>query len=371
MVWVIPLLSLAALARFALSVTFAKQLSKPIHYALWAVIGVSTLLSAIVMMMPGSYAREPLNILYALGMLTVISALAWIAWRSQHWLWLLVISLIPVCFSVVVRLAYNFGWFNHVEQAMLAAVITTSLGLVVSYTALVLHQRERLSALQHKNALETRDTATGLFNERVAKARLPQIILRSKRFAQPCGAIMVRWVDMNRTMQDASVTDRGRIFAHLGNRLGRLARDIDTVARMGDDVFVYLVESPVTREQLSELASHVLTTCLRPSHFVPDQKGFDMHLAIWLSSETEVEAEQALELLQTRLNQMRDGTQRRVQFVDTSLSTGSGVDKTGAESGQQLVDKINALEASQGLPRIALPERKTLENQSEDGSNST
>ncbi|MFM7330856.1 MAG: 7TM diverse intracellular signaling domain-containing protein, partial [Brachymonas sp.] len=357
MIWVAPLLSLAAMARFALAVSYAQQLSRPIHYAMWAVVGVSTLLSLIVMM-PSSYARDPLNILYAMGVFTVVVSMSWIAWRSQKWLWLIVFSLIPICFSVAVRLAYNMGWFAHVEQAMLAAVITTSLGLVVTYGALVMHQRERLSALQHQRALETRDATTGLFIERIAKARLPQIILRSKRFGQPCGAIMVRWLDMNRIMLDGSIAERGRILAHLGNRLGRLSRDIDTVARLSEDLFVYLVEAPVNREQLSELASHVLSTCMRPSQVMPDQKGFELHLAIWLSSETQAEAEQVFEMLNTRINQMRDGTQRRVQFVDTSLSTSSDQDKTSAESAQRLVDKINALEATQGLPRISLPDRQ-------------
>ncbi|NJM43246.1 MAG: hypothetical protein HC858_03295 [Brachymonas sp.] len=238
MPWVAPLLALAALARFAISASYAKEISPPVHIGLWVVIACSAVLVALVFTLPGSYAREPLNMFYALGLLSVLSALCWIAWRSQAWLWWIVASLVPACLSVALRLAYNMGWFSHIEWAMFTSVVTTSLSFLGIFSMLVIQQRERLSIARDMNAQEMIDRATGLNNERIAKARLPQIILRSNRFRQPCGAIMVRWVDMAAAVQQASVTDRGGMFSHLGHRLSRLARDIDTVARLGDDLFI-------------------------------------------------------------------------------------------------------------------------------------
>lgn len=365
--WVMPFLSLAALSRFVMSVTYSRDLSKPHYYAQWLLIGVSALISLGVLLLPTEFPRSFLNAVFATGMLALLCSLAWIAWRSQHWLWMIFASLVPVVLSVLARLAYNQGWVAHMEIALLAGVLTATLGLIFVYAVLVANQRQRSSSMQHEDALETTDAATGLFNERIARARLPQIILRSKRFGNSCGAILVRWTGFEATMAAVNAVERGRVFSHLGNRLNRLAREIDTVARFSDDQFLYLVEAPVSHDQLSALASKILTTCMRPSSVMPEQKGFDLHIAVWLSTDTPADADAALELLKTRINQMREGTQRRVQFISSTLSTRPAVDTSDPEHGQRLVEKINELEKTHGLPTIDLTSRKVKQNPLEAG----
>jgi two-component system, sensor histidine kinase LadS len=360
--WVMPLLSLAALSRFALSVSYARDLSKPIYLGLWCVIALCGLSSAAILVMPGNLPLAVLSAAYAVGMLMILGSLGWIAWRSQHWLWPIVGSLVPVILSVLARLAYNLGWVAHMEIALLAGVVTAALGLICIYAALIGNQRTRLATSQQEDALQTKDAATGLFNARIALARLPQLILRSKRFEKACGVILVRWVDFEKTMHKVSAIDRDRIFSHLGNRLNRLARDIDTVARLGDDQFLFLVEAPVTYDHLSALASKILTTCMRPSTVMPEQKGFDVHEAIWLSSDVPADAQQVLEMLKTRVNQMREGTQRRVQFISSSMSSSPTLAQSDPDHAKRLIEKINALEKTQGLPTIELKNRDIPKN---------
>ncbi len=350
--WVLPFLSLMALARLALSVSYARDLSALIYRGLWSLIALSGLICAALLIWPEIVPREPLNFIFAAGMFCVLGAMAWIAWHSQRWLWLVVLSLIPVVLSVLARLAYNLALFAHMEVALLMGVLTSALGLLCVYGALIYHQSLRLASSLQEDAMETKDVPTGLFNERIARARLPQIITRSKRFGKPCGVILLRWIGFNAVMAKSNTVERGRIFAHLGNRLSRLARDIDTVARFGDDQFIVLVEAPVSHEQLSALASKILTTCLRPSNVLPDQKGFDLHMALWLSDQVAADASQALELLKTRISQMREGTQRRVQFINANLSTNPGTAASDGITAEKLIAKINALEATQSLPTI-------------------
>jgi hypothetical protein len=75
-----------------------------------------------------------------------------------------------------------------------------------------------------------------------------------------------------------------------------------------------------------------------------------------------------MELLKTRINQMREGTQRRVQFINTALSTAPALDQSDPEHAQRLVDKINELEKTQGLPTIDLTSRKVKQNSLDTGS---
>ena len=355
--WVLPLLGLAALARFAISASYARDLSRPVYWILWTLIALCGLLSIGILGMPLEFPREPLNLVYSAGMLAFLGSLSWVAWRSQSWLWFVVVSLLPVILSSLARLAYNLGWVAQMEIALLGGAISAGVGFVGMYAALVNNQRQRVATIQREDVSDTTDAATGLFNERIARARLPQIILRSKRAGNACGAVLVRWVGSEAVMQSATVVERGRIFAHLGNRLARLARDIDTVARFGDDQFLFLIEAPISREQLNALSSKILSTCLRPSPALPGGQGFEMHLAVWLSSELPVDASAAFELLKTRINQMREGTQRRVQFVNTPLSTNPSQDQGDPEYAKRLIDKINSLEATHELPTISVRPR--------------
>jgi two-component system, sensor histidine kinase LadS len=294
-------------------------------------------------------------------MMVIVLSMAWIAWKSQTWLWALVASLIPIILSALAQIAYNFGWVRHVEQAQLLGVIVSCLGLLIIYASLVVQSRSHLTSTVREDVIDTKDVATGLFNERVAMARLPQVILRSRRFERSCGVLLVRWVDLVATLQRIpDSTTRGRVLAHLGARLARVARDIDTVARVGDDLFMVLVEAPVTREMLNQIASKILAGCMRPSQYMPEHKGFDMHVAVWSSTEIDASATQVLEMLKTRIDQMRDGTLRRVQFIDSPLSTGPGREVTDPQKhSEELLAKINSLEATHGLPTIALNQRKS------------
>jgi GGDEF domain-containing protein len=351
--WVFPLLSLAALARLCLSIGYARDLSRPIFMSLWGLILVSLGVAALVLLKPQGLPNAPLNIFFGLGMLGIVVSMAWLAWRSQYWLWPIVASLVPIILSGFARLAYNQGWVAHAELAQLAGVITVCIGLLVIYATLVLHNRNRLRLALRQEAVEMTDAASGLFNERIAQERLPQVILRSQRFQKSCGVIMVRWVDYEHLMPDANTIIRNQIMAHLGARLQRVSRDIDTVARIGTDLFLYLIEAPVTREILNDLGSQILTTCMRSTNYFVDNKGYDVHIAIWQSGSPAAEADQVIEMLRTRIDQMSHGTKRRLQFVDAPLSTSSGNETIlGPEQAQALVEKINSLEATQGLPTI-------------------
>ncbi len=355
--WVLPMLSLLALAKFCLSVSYAKELSVGIYRILVAVMALSALLALVLAFTLPDFPRAVFNVYYGIAMFTILGCMAWIAWRSQHWLWIVVISLVPLSLSIMARIAYNLGLVPHVELAQLGGAISACLGLLLIYSGMVVQSRNILSSSVREEVIETRDVATGLFNERIAMARLPQLILRSKRFERSCGVLLVRWTDFARTMQDSpDATTRGKRLAHLGSRLARVARDIDTVARVSDDSFVILVEAPVNREMLNEIAVEILASCMRPSQYMSEQRGFDTHIAVWESGKVNAHAAQVMEMLKTRINQMREGTQRRVQFIDSPLSTAPGNETLDPQKHtQEMVAKINSLEATHGLPTIAMP----------------
>ena len=85
---------------------------------------------------------------------------------------------------------------------------------------------------------------------------------------------------------------------------------------------------------------------------------FNVHVAIWHANDQASSPDEVIEMLSTRLNQMSYGTQRQVQFVDSASS--APAPDSAEESTlrrQDVIEKINALEATQRLPIIATPKR--------------
>jgi two-component system, sensor histidine kinase LadS len=351
-----PLWTLAASTWFCMQVSYAKDAFTRIYKASLLLMGLLIAGSIAFAVMPPDFPRGVLSALAALAMVWNLSVLAWIAWRSQPWLWSIVGGFAPLTLSMLARLSYNFGWIAHVEIAQLVSVITGCLAMLVVYVSLVVRSRESSAALEREAALAHTDTSTGLSSARIALTRLPQLLARSARFEEPCGVIMLRWLDYNKQVDPMSSAQRGAVLSHLGARLRRLARSIDTVARLDDDHFVYLIESPVSRDKLTALSTMILTSCLRPARPLTDGDVYNVHMAIWTPTHKGISATEVMELLRTRLNQMSYGTPRKVQFVDTALSSRPGdaeVDTT--QRSKDIVAKINALEAIPLLPTIARP----------------
>ncbi len=337
--------SLMAFARFSLSVSYARDLSAIIFKSLWALIALCAVLIIAIVLTQAALPRIAMNIAFFLGFLYILFALARIAWQSQVWLWWIVISLIPISMTALARLAYNLTWLASADLALLLGVILFMLGSIGIYGTLLFHQGQRLAKTLRESEREAFDINTGLFAESVARERLPRFIARSKNLGKACGAILVRWVDCNTILADRSAVEKGRVFEHLGERLRRVVREIDTAARYGDDHFIFLLEAPVTRTQLNDMAIKILTSCMRPSPLLASQKGFDLHLALWHSADAPADAPQVLEMLNTRLSQMPDDTSKRVQFVQTPSSDAPPIRLKDAATASEIIRKINTLEA--------------------------
>jgi two-component system, sensor histidine kinase LadS len=351
-----PLLTLAASAWFVVKVSYAKEAFARIYKISLVLIALLTVGSLAFAIMQNNMPRTALTVLAAVAMLWNLSALTWMAWRSQPWLWFMVGGFAPLTLSMLARLSYNFGWIAHVEVAQFLSVVTGCVGMMVVYAGLVIRNKESSAALEREAALAHTDMSTGLSSARIAITRLPQVLARSARFEEPCGVIMLRWLDYNKQVDTLSSAQRGAVLSHLGARLRRLARNIDTVARLDDDHFVYLVESPVSRDMLTALSTKIITTCLRPTRTLNDGDVYNVHLAVWTPTDKGISANEVMESLRTRLNQMSYGTPRKMQFVDSPLSSRTGetaVEIDPVKRRQDLVAKIDAIEANPIEPRLA------------------
>ncbi len=130
--------------------------------------------------------------------------------------------------------------------------------------ALVL-ERSRLQTQLIDHAYH--DSLTGLPNRRLARDRIASAIKRAARARQ---GLAVLWIDLDRFKQ---VNDQyghpvgDAVLQQTAQRLSERLRSSDTLARMGGDEFMALIEGTTTREAAETLAEDLLAVLAAPMRF--------------------------------------------------------------------------------------------------------
>lgn len=110
------------------------------------------------------------------------------------------------------------------------------------------------------------DSLTGLPNRRLARDRIANAISRSARTGQ---GMAVLWIDLDRFKQ---INDQyghpvgDAVLQQTARRLTARLRSSDTLARMGGDEFMAVVEGTCSREESEALARELLETLAHPMH---------------------------------------------------------------------------------------------------------
>jgi diguanylate cyclase (GGDEF)-like protein len=108
------------------------------------------------------------------------------------------------------------------------------------------------------------DSLTGLANRKLLGDRLKQAQLRSQRTGQQF-ALMVADLDRFKQINDRFGHMAGdQVLIEVARRLKTHLREIDTVARVGGDEFVLLLESVGSRGAMQTLQHKLLSDVIKP-----------------------------------------------------------------------------------------------------------
>jgi diguanylate cyclase (GGDEF)-like protein/PAS domain S-box-containing protein len=117
----------------------------------------------------------------------------------------------------------------------------------------MLHQSEL--RFQH---LAQHDPLTGLPNRRLLMDRLNHAIAKSRRFRRPL-AVFVVDVDKFRKINDSLGYEiGGKVLREIAERLGEVAREADTLAKLDSDEFVIVCEEIKSRDNAALLAKQIV-----------------------------------------------------------------------------------------------------------------
>lgn len=343
--WVSSALSLAAGAWFCAQASYARSGHPRIYRLLAAVAAGSLLMAGLMAIDRDLIARDLRNLWLALATLAILGSLVWMSLRGQAWNLLLLLGTAPIALAALARLSYNAGWVQNIEAAQVAGVLSAMFGLLWIFLVLAWRSRAALFSNHRGTALATYDPASGLMLPRVVENRLAQMLLRARRKRSECGLLMLSWLDQAPSPDELSDHKRSTALSRIGEILRRAARDMDTVVRCDENLFLMLVEGPVNREAVSEVATKILADCIRLSQKLDDPKAFNLHIAIWHDTPHKQTNPQVLGSLKTCLRRMASGPKRYVQFVDSTGGPAS-IPPEDSTRREDLMAKINAIESS-------------------------
>lgn len=343
--WVSAALSMAAGAWFCAQASYAKS-GHPRIYRLLATVAAGSLLMAGLAAIDRDFIpRDLRNLWLALATVAILGSLVWMSLRGQAWNLLLLLGTAPIALAALARLSYNAGWVQNIEEAQAAGVLSAMVGLLWIFFVLAWRSRAALFSTHRGAALATYDPASGLMLPRVIDNRLAQMLLRARRKHSECGLLMLSWLDQVPSPDELSDHKRSTALSRIGEILRRAARDMDTVVRYDENLFLMLIEGPVNREAVAEIATKILADCIRLSGKLDDPNAFNLHTAIWHDTPGEQTGQQIIDSLKTRLRRMSSGPKHYVQFVDAAGEPAS-VPAEESTRREDLVAKINAIEIS-------------------------
>ena len=345
MPWTSGLLALAAAAWFCAQASYARD-SHPRIYRMLAFIAATSVLMACVVALDNQWLPGSVrNLWMGCAIWALVGALVWMSIRGQTWNLLLLAGTAPMAIAALARLSYNVGWSMHIELAQTIGVLTTVLGLLWVFLALAWRSRDALLSSERAAALAAYDPATGLMLPHIIDMRLPQMLLRAGRLKPGCGILMLHRVERGESQSGPGNDRANAALAQIGAILRGASRDIDTAVRYSEDTFMMLVEGPVSRNALSEVATQILAACIRFSqrsgHAIP----LSLHIAIWHGGPGIHITQAITDCLKQRLRHMSTGTRRPVQFVDAAV-TSPDFQISDDQRKKDLIAKIDAIETS-------------------------
>ncbi len=137
-------------------------------------------------------------------------------------------------------------------------------GKIYRIAAIVEDITDRKMAEQRVHRMAHQDALTGLPNRNLLLSRVERTISRAKRFGRKFGVGMVN-LDKLKPINDSHGPEMGdAVLKVVATRLLSSVRSVDTVARVGGDEFIIIIEEANGRSDLKRVAERILATVTQP-----------------------------------------------------------------------------------------------------------
>lgn len=258
-----PLVACAsALALWALlRGTATAKRARRVLLATTALMGALVLLHFVQPLLIGLAWQRAAGLLATLAMLWACAQYTALGVRWAQWaLW----GLVPVALMGVPRLLRALGWIDNSDWIELGGAAAYMAQSVLLFFAVMEASSSRQLRTAVDQALTPVDANTGLNTWRVCLEAVARVIQRPNTPAQSASVVTIKLVNMDALARQTSSSAARLVAVALGHRLRALGQPLDTVALAAPDTLVWVIDQPMTQQQLIELGHRVRIANTQP-----------------------------------------------------------------------------------------------------------
>jgi GGDEF domain-containing protein len=313
----LPVLGVGSLQWFFAEVVSMKERSRSLHFGLVGA-GLLSIVAAGFIAWGNPAARITVMISYIATAGTFgLAAIVWAARRGDRWAgWLLAGSL-PVAIGSIFPLGRAAGfiplgfWATHGMQMGMA------LELPIVLLILILRSQQRREHIRRLHGFDKVDPATGLLNATVFEQSLVRMMARSQRLKYQSAILIIDIINAEQIRKQYGARSAEELPLQVAGRLLAAARDIDSVARLGDLRFGMLIEGPLTVEDAASEGPRIVARCLMPFKNKPLDWVAQVRVAQTIVPTQRADSRQVIERLEALLANVSPESKRAV-FTLTS-----------------------------------------------------
>ena len=266
-VW--PPLAAAAALWFVRSVIqpaqFSNVLDKLAGFLAVALLGLA-LLGGLV---PTHEVFQAINLLSLVGMIAVYGVIAWAWSRGGSGVRWIALGFLPVVLGALPATLRNTGLISSSFLTQYGITVGALLEMPMLMYALLVRSTDRRVARARAAGLPSQDALTGLSNTRHLLGQMQGAATRAMRFRKPYALFLIELVNHGWFAKEHGVEIGERALVVLGTRLQRIARDVDTAARLEGAQFALLAEGPCDAAFAAKLTAALAASAHRPSRLLP------------------------------------------------------------------------------------------------------
>jgi diguanylate cyclase (GGDEF)-like protein len=313
---VLPGLSAAAALWFVKLVTEPARFSGAVDMAVWALIaatlgavGVDALVAT----------RGSLGLMLGLTALAIaalvgLMAMAWAAGDKD--VRLIALGFLPLLVLALFPLARGLNLIAPSALTRYGLFIGAMLEMPVLYYALSVRNNRRREGELRAAALSYTDALTGLAHRAGMVQRLQSVLQRARTQQHNCALLAIRIANIEAIRHEFGAGTVEKALVVAASQLRRAATDIDLAARVGENEFALLIESPTSAAAASSRAQQVVADGLRHAAGLPGGLTLKFHVAVALLPHAELDAEASLHWVVDAVNQMPPDTRKLIRNLN-------------------------------------------------------
>lgn len=315
--FVLPGISAAAAVWFTRTVTEPARFSRALDLAVWALI--AALLSAValdaVVVTRASFALQLALTSLAIVVVTILMAVVWTRGEDPY-VRLIAVGFLPVLVMALFPLARGFNLIPVGLLTRYGVSIGAALEMPIIFYALMLRGTRRREAQVRAATLARNDALTGLAHTRTFLRRLEDALQRCASLKHACALMAVRIVNYNAIVAEFGRDTAERALVVAASHLRAVTGDVDMAARVGDHMFMLLLEGPMTTGQAISRAQALIVRGLRESDALPAGLLLKFQVAVAMLPDRQLGADGALGWLQEAVNAIPADSRKMIRAVN-------------------------------------------------------